>query len=238
MVGRHSRQIQEPEWSEGQRYPGLISLLLCARPYLMAKPSKTNFFWPSYTDLMTSLFFIMLVLYVLSYTALRAQQQATQEQVDAINKIQNALQQLDTTYFVSQPEFKRFVLRRQIQFAAGKSIIPIPDYPYLLNVGRKVGALIDTLQKNFADQNIKYLLIIEGMASKDNYPDNYGLSYDRALALKTLWENMNIKFDPTVCEIQIAGSGTEGLGRHIGVANEYKNQRLILQIVPKIDKIE
>ncbi len=31
------------------------------------KPAKTDDFWPSYTDLMTSLFFVMLVLFILVF---------------------------------------------------------------------------------------------------------------------------------------------------------------------------
>ena len=38
------------------------------------KEKKHDFFWPSYADLMTSLFFIMLVLFVLTVMMLKAEQ--------------------------------------------------------------------------------------------------------------------------------------------------------------------
>jgi hypothetical protein len=63
------------------------------------------------------------------------------------------------------------------------------------------------------------------------------LSYNRALALLNLWENRNIKFDEKRFEILIAGSGFYGTGRYAG-RREYDNKRFLIQIIPKIGKIE
>ena len=52
----------------------------------MAKKKKESFFWISYSDLMTSLFFILLVLFVLSSTGLYMSEQATRKQLDKINE--------------------------------------------------------------------------------------------------------------------------------------------------------
>ena len=68
------------------------------------KTKETDFFWPSYTDLMTSLFFIMLVLYVFTFVKLRLQQQATEEQLNKIKQIQNMVKELPKEYFTYQPE--------------------------------------------------------------------------------------------------------------------------------------
>ena len=57
----------------------------------MAKKKKESFFWISYSDLMTSLFFILLVLFVLSSTGLYMSEQATRKQLDKINEIQEAV---------------------------------------------------------------------------------------------------------------------------------------------------
>lgn len=51
------------------------------------------------------------------------------------------------------------------------------------------------------------------MASNDNFIDNFPLSYKRAWAVQKLWEQHEIMSDPSVCEVQIAGSGTGGIGR-------------------------
>jgi hypothetical protein len=62
------------------------------------KGKDSGFFWPSFADLMTSLFFIMLVLYVLTYLKLtnerriiENQKKVTEQQLNKINEIQKAL---------------------------------------------------------------------------------------------------------------------------------------------------
>ena len=71
---------------------------------------KSGFFWVSYADLMTSLFFIMLVLYVISFTILQSKQgvlQAQAEQLEKIKNVQKAIENLDTTYYHFDDENKR-----------------------------------------------------------------------------------------------------------------------------------
>jgi outer membrane protein OmpA-like peptidoglycan-associated protein len=172
---------------------------------------KTNFFWASYADLMTSLFFIMLVLFVLAVAMMKRQSKATKEELKKITEIQNSVKQLDPRYFSYQEEYKRFTLKRQIQFAPAKSEIKDEYKPYLLDVGKNIESLIIRLKTEYQNKDIKYMIIIEGMASKDNYKDNDALSYFRALSLLKLWEKNNIQFDPNFCELQVAGSGTRGL---------------------------
>lgn len=198
---------------------------------------KTNFFWASYADLMTSLFFIMLVLFVLTIAMMKRQQKATVEQLKRIVEIQNSVKELDTRYFYYQDEYKRFSLKEQIQFAAKSSVIPVKNEVYLLEVGKNIESLIERLKTKYSNQNIKYMIIIEGMASNFVYSKNDELSYLRALSLYKLWQKNNIYFDPAFCELQIAGSGVRGVGRHTG-NKEYKNQQFLIQIIPKIGKIE
>jgi outer membrane protein OmpA-like peptidoglycan-associated protein len=201
------------------------------------KHKESNFFWTSYTDLMTSLFFVMLALYVLTVAVLRNQQKATEEQLRKIKEIQNATKALPEKYFEYQPDFKRFTLKTQVNFSAKSHKIPYDDYDYLIGVGRSIQELVDTLKVKYKDTDIKYLILIEGMASKDNYDYNYQLSYERALSLYKFWKDTKVNLDPSVCEVIISGSGTEGVGRFKG-KEEYKNQRFLIQIIPKIGKIE
>lgn len=202
------------------------------------KHKESNFFWTSYTDLMTSLFFVMLALYILTVAVLRYQQKATEEQLKKIKEIQNATKALDTTYFEYQLKYKRFTLKEQIGFAGGSNKIPNKDFSYLIKVGKSIQKLVNTLKVKYKDSDIKYLIVIEGMASKDNYTYNYQLSYERALALYNFWQDQNIILDPTICEVIISGSGTGGVGRFEGRREEYKNQRFLIQIIPKIGTIE
>ena len=195
------------------------------------KNRDTASFWPGYADLMTSLFFVMLVLYVLTVVALQYQQQATREELRKIKEVQNATKQLDPAYFQYQPLYKRFALIRQIQFKANQSAIPDDDKPYLRGVGISVKRLIDRLQSKYRNQNIKYLIVIEGMASRDAYRLNDQLSYERALALRRFWLRENIILNPDICEVIVGGSGEEGVGRE---TLEVRNQRILIQIIPKI----
>ena len=93
----------------------------------------------------------------------------------------------------------------------------------------------------YKSMDITYLVVIEGMASKDNYYDNDGLSYKRALSLYYLWKRNGISFEKSQCEVQVAGSGIRGRGRYnesnMNPEDEVKNQRIIIQIVPKISHI-
>jgi len=198
---------------------------------------KQNFFWASYADLMTSLFFIMLVLFVLVIAMMKKQQKATNDQLELIKNVQNAVKALDENYFTYQNEYKRFSINRQIQFSSGKSDISIKDKNYLIGVGKNIETLIDNLKTKYKNQDIKYMIIIEGMASKDNFIYNHELSYQRALALLRLWQQNGISFDNQICELQVAGSGVAGIGRFKG-KEEYKNQRFLIQIIPKIGNID
>ena len=203
------------------------------------KGKSTGFFWASFTDLMISLFFVMLVLYVLTFVKLKTQQKVTEQQLNKMKEIQAAVKELPQDYFNYQTEFKRFSLNRQIQFTKGDSRITGEDKDYLLKVGKSIESLVSKLKSKYQNENIKYLIVVEGMASNDNYARNDELSYLRALALSRFWKENNIIFDANFCELQIAGSGTGGVGRFSGSQEEEaKNQRFLIQIVPKIGDIE
>lgn len=200
------------------------------------KKHSTDFFWPSFADLMTSLFFVMLTLYVLTYVYIRNQQRATEAQLKKIKEVQHAVNALDRNYFRYDSTFKRFTLTRQISFPKkGSVIVNSEDKQYLVNVGRNIQYLITDLHRKYQGQNISYMVVIEGMASRDAYADNFELSYQRSLALYRLWLEAGVKLDASMCELQIAGSGTAGIGR---AKEEALNQRFLIQIIPKIGTLE
>jgi len=208
------------------------------------KGKSSGFFWPSFADLMTALFFIMLVLYVLTYLKLsnerriiEKEKKATELQLNKIKEIQAAVKELPKEYFQYDSIYKRFSLVQNVEFEKGKDIIKPNDKEYLIKVGNSIQKLINDLKTKYSQQDIKYVVIIEGMASNDNFSDNFPLSYKRAWAVLKLWQDQNIVLDPTVCEIQVAGSGTEGIGRFPKI-EEFKNQRILIQIVPKIGEIK
>ncbi len=264
----------------------------------MDKNSR-NFFWASYADLMTALFIVTLVLFVLSYkmfndkaaavlaqkdeiarqASLLAQQESEiaarrasmllqAQEIDSMHKnlalqqiladslvqslndergrllvmeveyrklkeIEKSISSLDPQYFKFQPEYKRHVLAADVQFETGRAAIQAQYQNMLLEAGRELQRLIARID---TDQNIKYMLVIEGSASRDSYTRNYELSYARALELYRLWERRGITFDKNRIEVIIAGSGTGGVGRV--QSDEKKNQRFLIQIIPKVGTIE
>ena len=57
---------------------------------------KESFFWTSYSDLMTSLFFIMLTLFVLVIVLLHKRMEATEKQLEEIKKVEGRKLQFST----------------------------------------------------------------------------------------------------------------------------------------------
>lgn len=220
------------------------------------KKKLGSHFWPSYSDLMTSLFFIMLVMFVLTIVSLRNSlieaerlRKISEEQLQSIRQIQEAVNQLPTDYFEEDVINKRWVLKRTYspKFLVGDYDIRIlNDTTSLIKVGNSLMGVIDRLNKmrndpRYKDMDITYLVVIEGMASKDNYYDNDALSYKRALMLYYLWKRNGISFEESQCEVQVSGSGIRGRGRFNADGrhpeDEVKNQRIMIQIVPKISNI-
>ena len=77
---------------------------------------KDNIFWVGYSDLMTNLFFVMLVLFVVTIGYLKYNLETTQQQLEKIQELQIAVQELPTEFFQYQSEYKRFKLNKQIQY--------------------------------------------------------------------------------------------------------------------------
>jgi outer membrane protein OmpA-like peptidoglycan-associated protein len=209
--------------------------------------NKDSYFWTSYADLMTSLFFVMLVLFVLTIvllqgkvSELRQAKEATEQQLEKIQEIEESVTNIDPEYFVYDPTFKRHTLKNiDVSFATGSS--DINDIPHdqlerLLRVGRVIQDFVSNALAG--NRDVKYLLIIEGQSSKDNYRMNFELSYARALSLYTYWMAQGIRFDPSVCEAIISGSGQESPFRiQPDVVGNKDNQRFVIHIIPKIGEI-
>jgi len=203
---------------------------------------KRDFFWLSYSDLMTSLFFVMLVLFILVYTMqakMIGELKAKAVELDQIHKIQEALEKLDKRYFVFDPRNKRYKLNTDVTFNGNShSILDIPTSKRseLLKAGTSIFYLMSKLTAE--NPNVNYLLVIEGntQRSSNNFksiPDvGYRLSYNRSLSLVNYWQQNGLNFRAfNNCEILIAGSGYFGKSREI---KESENRKFTIQITPKI----
>ncbi len=196
--------------------------------------NKKSFFWASYADLMSSLFFIMLVLFVLTVIMLQKQVKATEAEINKIKEIQNAISNIDSTYFAYNAEHKKHILKIDVGFqtnSADITDISINTRHQLLNAGKAINQFIKEACQKYKAQ---YLLIIEGQASKDNFIRNNELSYERALALVNYWENNGVYFNSEQCEVIVSGSGQDGTLRiQPDIPGNVKNQRFLIHILPK-----
>lgn len=194
---------------------------------------KESFFWTSYSDLMTSLFFIMLTLFVLVIVLLHKRMEATERQLEEIKKVEASTKDLNPKYFNYRPEYKKYVLNIEVKFPTGRGNINEIDAAKLeplYEAGKEIQHFIAN------HENYQYLLIIEGQASdlKDGFKRNYELSYERALGLIRYWVQIKgLRFGKN-CEIQIAGSGDGEIATHsMREKEEAKNQRFLIHVLPK-----
>lgn len=228
----------------------------------MSKNKKESFFWTSYSDLMTSLFFIMLVLFVLSMVivkqnARKANEEITRvldsvqysldsvkvsnEQLTRILKIDEQFKPLqESGLFKYYPDTRKFVAKDLIgqEIFNPNEVVIKPEFKQkTLEVGRVLDNLLRELTAN---KEFKYQVVIEGnMANtwdkkyNNNLDDSYIASYKRALAVYKLWNDNNIDLRKYGVELLICGSGLNGLDRE---PIEDNNKRFTIQIIPKVSR--
>lgn len=205
---------------------------------------KKSLFWASYADLMTSLFFIMLTLFVASSLLLKKQSDdwqdkynQSEDEKEQLERINNVVKDLDSTYFEYVDTYKKSKLIIPVNFQLNQSSITglsQQTRDQLLLAGQALQSYVSETSKKYP--GVQYILIIEGQASKIGGTDhNYILSYERAYGLKKFWEENNITFDALNCEVLIGGSG-DGIQSGTGLMREPQeslNQRFLIHILPK-----
>ena len=173
----------------------------------MSKGKKESYFWTSYSDLMTSMFFVMLVLFVLTISLLHSKMVATERQLENIKRLQRSIEKIDPEYFEYSKEYKRHTLKDiTVSFrdrSPNITDIPKRDLDRLEEAGRSIVRFMQEAKIDLPDA--EYMLIVEGQSSRDNYPYNDELSYNRALSLVRYWEEKGIVFDGLPCELIISG---------------------------------
>lgn len=199
------------------------------------KSKNRDSFWPSYVDVMTTLFAIMVVLFAVSYSRFRVKEAELKKIVNKYEEIQSiykVVENIDSTYFEFNPTYVKHIFRIQVTYQRGKFRLYdlIEDFvnksmadmkrQQILSAGEEIKRTILTLKDtSFTKQNIKYLVVIEGQASadgyyNDDYFNNDVLSYQRALALHRFWKEHGIDFSTMdKCELVISGSGEGGVPR-------------------------
>lgn len=218
---------------------------------MTVKKGRKDFFWLSYSDLMTSLFFIMLVLFIVVIVKMQVTNRelrrangrliATNEQYENILQLEKQFNELSrSTSLLYVEDRKTFIAK---DFIGIEIFEPNEDQikPEYLSKVREVGRDLEKLLKKLYEHNsdFNYLLVIEGLAANDwkklMDPDklyNYNLSYARALRLYNTWKRENIDLRKYNTEILICGSGLNGINRDTKI--EDNNKRFVIQVIPKI----
>jgi outer membrane protein OmpA-like peptidoglycan-associated protein len=210
----------------------------------MNKENK-DFFWPSYVDLMTVLFLIMLVLFVLSFKMFTdkdsenrrniAQLKVEVQEKRKLDEIKEALSRLDSRYFQYNERYKRHELLVDVLFAQSSATIPQRSLMPLRRAGEELSSVLNSVQ----GADVKYLIVIDGRAASFPQGDprnatqrEYALelSYKRALALLQFWRSAGIRFPKDRIELIASGSGFEGAGR----TGDVRDRRFVIQILPKV----
>ena len=224
----------------------------------MAKKQQKDPFWTSYSDLMTSLFFVMLVLFIICLIkvghdkeVIESQYQeakASNEQLKQILQLEEQFKVLGQSTSLGYDKEKKMFYAKDLVgieiFSSEDDKIKEEYLETVDNVGNDLMKILESLY----NENFHYQLVIEGNAAikwdqlrNHTYnPDNtemYHLSYRRALALYNRWRTVGKHdFRKYNTEIIIAGSGFIGNNRDNKI--EENNKRFIIQIIPKINRPE
>lgn len=221
----------------------------------MAKAKQKNPFWTSYSDLMTSMFFVMLVLFVICLVKvghdmgelrnLYGKTKASEEQLKRILQLEDQFKVLGSSASLGYDNEKKCFFASDF---VGKEIF----YPNDDRIKEEFLDTVDIVGKDLmnilvalSNNQFHYQLVIEGNAAikwdrlknKTYDSDNtemYMLSYRRALALYNRWRQTGLDFRKYNTEIIIAGSGFNGNNRD--EKHEENNKRFVIQIIPKISR--
>lgn len=238
-------------------------------------------FWPSYVDVMTTLFAIMLVLFAVSFSRFKVKEMQLQSLVDEYENIitvYSTVSAIDSTsYFGYNKQYLKHLFTVDVQYQTreydiqNKLLYDNTDNvdkanairDSIIAAGQLVKQTISSLEKSEGNSdNIKFLVIIEGQASRmpyheNDWKNNYTLSYLRAQYLNEFWKNNGVDLESPQCQVIISGSGEGGVPRYVPDEEalraqypnpveykrmfnsiEEKNQRFLIHIVPVIGNID
>lgn len=237
-------------------------------------------FWPSYVDIMTTLFAITLILFAVSFSRFKIKEKQLQLLVDDYEKIitvYSTVGSIDSTrYFTYNEQYLKHLFTVDVEYQdkeyhIDKLKLDEKDSKKadtkrdsIIAAGNIIKNTILKLENSDSTKNnIRFLVVIEGQSSKipfykNDWENNYTLSYLRAQFLIKFWKDHNIDLASIPkCEILISGSGEGGMPRIVpneeqlrkktqeGISynklwenEERKNQRFLIHIVPVIGNID
>lgn len=209
--------------------------------------TKSPLFWISYSDLMTSLFFIMLVFFVLSKVQWEIEKQKAREALEEVKKkneqlakISTSIKELKVKNFMYDDSTRSFRLKETITFPTSSAEFSPSAKGILITAGNELAREIKALKEKYKEYEVNYTIVLEGMASEDKNvgkgKGNYYQSYERAYEVKNLWDANGVKFEDKT-EIQISGTGVNGIGMTKNKSS-VENQKVLIHVIPKIGKVD
>lgn len=193
-------------------------------------------FWPSYVDIMTTLFAITLVLFAVSYSRFKVKETQLQSLVDEYENIitvYSTVGAIDSTrYFGYNEQYLKHLFTVDVEYMTkeyhiDKLKLDLIDEAAadsvrkdIVYAGKIIKHTIERIEGVGNDKNnIKFLIVIEGQSSKvrfdeNEWKNNYTLSYLRAFYLNQFWKENGIDLESIPkCELIISGSGEGGVPR-------------------------
>jgi outer membrane protein OmpA-like peptidoglycan-associated protein len=204
-------------------------------------------FWVSYSDLMTSLFLIMVTLFAVSSILLYVQYFNTKTKLEDLEAIEASIKSVKGKYFGYDSILKRHQLKVKVQFKVGSDSLLQKYEGQLDSAGRLLQDTVESIFYRYKNRmKVRFTILIEGSTDSikfiddgsidpKKWYDNSTLSYRRALVLKNFWISKGIIFDPNFCDVQVAGSGDFGVDRE---RVDSLNRRFLIQILPKIGDLK
>lgn len=217
-------------------------------------------FWPSYVDVMTTLFAITLVLFVVSFarfkikeTELKENNKILQTLVDEYENIitvYSTVSTIDSTeYFGYNEQFLKHLFTVDVEyqtkeFHIDRLKLDLTDVNAankvrndIIAAGNLVKSTIQSIETSDSVKgNIKFLVVIEGQSSKIGFDEgpwknNYTLSYLRAQYLNKFWKENGIDINAIPrCELIISGSGEQGVPRNIPDESKLRNVLKLIRL--------
>jgi hypothetical protein len=204
---------------------------------------------------MTSLFFIILVLFVLAKVEwkkieskweetkleLEREKEKAIKNYEELKRISESINKVEGEYFKYDSDKRSFSLKADtIKFGTAKTELSVGAKKHLILAGRELAEKIRLLEKEYEAHDVRYTIVLEGMSSEDRNIGktlaNYQYSYERAWQVKRLWDSdsAKINFSPTT-EVQISGTGIDGIGMVLPKSHS-SNQKVLVHVIPKIGK--
>lgn len=223
----------------------------------MSREKRNDSFWLSYSDLITSLFLLMLVLFVVCVGKMkydnavledeRNRANVEKEHLKRILQLDEQFEQLSKSLALQYVEDKKMFVAKDLVGIEIFNQLDDAIKPEYVKTVDAVGFALQEVVRRLYEKNpdLSFQLVIEGNAAvpwqqlrdRTYNADNtrmYELSYRRALALYRRWLSEGINLRAYNTEVIIAGSGFNGNNRDEVV--EENNKRFVIQIIPKISR--